>query len=80
MDWLLEQGIVRARREGLIVYYSLDPEHLAHKSIKRLLDKIAKSWPDLVDAAPLNDHIKPARRKTIDRNARKRRAKRPVKP
>lgn len=74
MHWLLKQGVVTRRREGLILYYGLNPEHRLHQPLKRLLDRIGKVWPDMVAAAEFNDQIKSARRLVIDDNARRRAA------
>lgn len=75
MRWLKEQGIATERRQGLVLYYGLNPDHRAYKPLKRLLDRIGKVWPDMVAAAQFNDELKPERRTTQDRNARKRTAK-----
>jgi len=71
MHWLLEQGLVKQRRQGLVIYYGLNPEHRLYSPLKRLLDRIGKVWPDLVAAAKVNDDLKPARRLVQDRNARR---------
>lgn len=70
MHWLMEQGVVTQRRQGLVLYYGLNPEHRAYQDLKRLLDRIGKVWPDMVATAQFNDELKPARRATQDRNAR----------
>jgi DNA-binding transcriptional ArsR family regulator len=72
MKWMLDEGIIWVRVEGLVRYYSLNPEYRAYQPLKLLLDRIAKAWPDLVDAADFNDDLKPAIRLTRDRNAKKR--------
>lgn len=74
MHWLLDQGIAKVRRQGLILYYSLDQSHRAYRSLKRLLDRIGQVWPEMVEAAATNDTIKTERRRTIDRNAKTRSA------
>lgn len=74
MHWLMEQGIVTERRQGLVLYYGLNPDHRAYKPLKRLLDRIGKVWPDMMAAAQLNDDLKPAARLVKDRNARRRAA------
>jgi len=72
MRWLMTQGLVKQRRQGLVIYYGLNPDHRLYRPLKRLLDRISKIWPDLVEAAKVNNNLKPARRIVLDRNARKR--------
>ncbi|MGA8475497.1 MAG: hypothetical protein WB681_10525 [Candidatus Cybelea sp.] len=76
MKWMLDEKIISVRKSGHMLYYGLDPTYPAYKALKRLLDRIAQVWPDLVDAAAFNDGLKPARRLTEDRNARRRAQKR----
>jgi len=75
MGWLMEQGLIRERQQGLLIYYSLNPEHRVHGPLKRLLDRIGEAWPDIVEAANFNDDLKPAMRLVQDRNAKKRAAR-----
>ena len=75
MGWLTEQGLIRERQQGLLIYYSLNPEHRVHGPLKRLLDRIGEAWPDIVEAPETNDALKPARRLVQDRNARNRAAR-----
>lgn len=72
MRWLMDQGYVARRQQGLVLYYRLNPDFDAHTPLKRLLDAISRAWPELVEAAQFNDDLKPAIRLTKDQNARKR--------
>uniref|UniRef100_E6Q0S6 Uncharacterized protein n=1 Tax=mine drainage metagenome TaxID=410659 RepID=E6Q0S6_9ZZZZ len=72
MRWLHDEGYIVPRQQGLVIYYRLNPEFQAYRSLKRLLDAISRVWPDLVDAAQFNDELKPAKRIVQDTNARKR--------
>jgi hypothetical protein len=53
-------------------YYSLNPDYRAYKPLKRLLYRIGKVWPEMIDAAVANDDLKEERRRTEDRNAKNR--------
>jgi hypothetical protein len=69
---LLNEKIISVRKSGHMLYYGLDPAYPVYKALRRLLDRIAKLWPDLVAAAAFNDDLKPAMRLALDRNAKKR--------
>jgi hypothetical protein len=77
MHWMLDQGIVTARKSGHMLYYGLNPDYRAHKPLKRLLDRIATVWPELVEAAAFNDDLKDKRRRKEDRNAKRDARQRP---
>lgn len=74
MGSLLDQGFVTARQQGLVLYYRLNPNYPLYHTLKPLLDRIGEIWPDMVEAAAVNDQLKPARRLVQDRNARKKAA------
>ena len=77
MKWMLDEGIIAVRKSGHMLYYALEPGYKAYQPLKTLLDRITAVWPDLVEAARLNDELKPARRLVEDRKARSRRERRP---
>jgi hypothetical protein len=72
MRWMHKEGIFIFRVQGLARYYALNPDYKAFEPLQRLLDRIAEVWPHLADAAAVSDDLKPARRQTQDRNAKKR--------
>jgi DNA-binding transcriptional ArsR family regulator len=45
MRWLMNQELVKVRRQGLIIYYGLNPDHRLYRPLKRLLDASQKCGP-----------------------------------